>query len=134
MSSGSKVSARSALARLQAVTDPPAATAAVVVPPPPPIAEPAAVSEPAAAGPDSAPQPALRIQPPPSPQAIPATFEQSVRYTVEMPKSLHRRLKGFVLDNETTSYAVTNALVRLMLENDELANRVRDLIQEGPSR
>jgi hypothetical protein len=61
-------------------------------------------------------------------------FEQSVRYTVEMPKSLHRRLKGFVLDNETTSYAVTNALVLLMLDDEQLANRVREMIQEGPSR
>ena len=51
-----------------------------------------------------------------------------------MPKSLHRRLKGFVLDNETTSYAVTNALIRLMLDDDDLATRVRDLIQDGPSR
>ncbi|MDQ6898979.1 MAG: hypothetical protein M3256_25965 [Actinomycetota bacterium] len=119
MSNESKVSARSALARLEAITAAP--------PSAPPIAEPAVISEPAAA-PDSPPQPTLRIQPEPSPQATPAAFEQSVRYTVEMPKSLHRRLKGFVLDNETTSYAVTNALVRLLLEDDDLANRVRELI------
>ncbi|MBJ7607144.1 MAG: hypothetical protein JF885_12750 [Candidatus Dormibacteraeota bacterium] len=118
MSNESRVSARAALARIQAVTDSPPAT----------------VTEAPASAPDAPPQPALRIEPEPPPKTAPPVFEQSVRYTVEMPKSLHRRLKGFVLDNETTSYAVTNALVRLMLDDQDLVNRVRDMIQEGPSR
>lgn len=118
MSNESRVSARAALARIQAVTDSPPAT----------------IPEPPAAATDPTPQPALRIEPEHPPKTAPPAFEQSVRYTVEMPKSLHRRLKGFVLDNDTTSYAVTNALVRLMLDDDELANRLRDMIQEAPSR
>jgi hypothetical protein len=103
MSNESRVSARAALARMQAVTDSPPAT----------------IPEQRATAPDPIPQPALRIEPEPPPKTAPPVFEQSVRYTVEMPKSLHRRLKGFVLDSETASYAI--------------ANRVRDPIQEDPS-
>ena len=77
MSNESRVSARAALARMQAVTDSPDAT----IPEQPPTV------------PDPIPQPALRIEPAPSPKTASPVFEQSVRYTVEMPKSLHRRLK-----------------------------------------
>lgn len=95
----SRVSARAALARIQAVTGSP----------------PAPIPEPSTAASDAPAQPALRIEPKPQPEAAPAAFEQSVRYTVEMPESLCRRHKGVVLDNQTTSCAVTNTLVRLML-------------------
>jgi len=52
-----------------------------------------------------------------------------VRYTAEIPKALHRSLKLFALDNDTSTYAVTKALLTLLAEDDEVGERVREVFR-----
>lgn len=40
------------------------------------------------------------IQPPPAPKASPAAEEARVRFTVDLPKSLHKRLKLAAVEKE----------------------------------
>jgi hypothetical protein len=51
-----------------------------------------------------------------------------VRYTAEVPKPLHRHLKAFALENDTSTYAVTRALLTLLQTDPELAARVAQLV------
>jgi hypothetical protein len=51
--------------------------------------------------------------------------EPIVRYTAEVPKSLHRSLKTFAMENDTSTYAVTRALLTLLATDPEIADRVR---------
>ena len=51
-----------------------------------------------------------------------------VRYTAEIPKNLHRALKLFAMDNDTSTYAVTKALLLLLAEDDPLRERVREVL------
>jgi hypothetical protein len=59
---------------------------------------------------------------------IPMVTEGIVRYTAEVPKSLHRSLKLFALDSDTSTYAVTKALFTLLAEDDEIRERVREVL------
>ncbi|MDA8331916.1 MAG: hypothetical protein M0027_12105 [Candidatus Dormibacteraeota bacterium] len=54
-----------------------------------------------------------------------------VRYTAEVPKPLHRHLKTFALENDTTTYAVTRALLTLLQTDPALAAQVVMLVREG---
>jgi hypothetical protein len=54
--------------------------------------------------------------------------EPIVRYTAEVPKSLHRSLKTFAMENDTSTYAVTRALLTLLDSDPDVANRVRGLL------
>lgn len=67
---------------------------------------------------------------PTAPSPAPPT-EGIVRYTAEVPKHLHRSLKLFALDNETSTYAVTKALFSLLAEDDEVRSKVSEAIRRG---
>lgn len=54
-----------------------------------------------------------------------------VRYTAEIPKALHRALKVFAMDHDTTTYAVTNALFTLLVNDEEVAEKVRQVLSDG---
>lgn len=56
--------------------------------------------------------------------------EPIVRYTAEVPKSLHRSLKTFAMENDTSTYAVTRALLTLLAADPDTADRVRGLLVE----
>lgn len=53
-----------------------------------------------------------------------------VRYTAEVPKPLHRALKMFAMDHDTTTYAVTNALFALLVNDEEVAEKVRQVLSD----
>ena len=59
-----------------------------------------------------------------------AVSEPIVRYTAEVPKSLHRALKTFAMENDTSTYAVTRALLSLLDSDPDTANRVRGLLAD----
>lgn len=61
--------------------------------------------------------------PTPSPAA-----EGIVRYTAEVPKPLHRKLKLFAMDNDTSTYSVTKALLTLLAEDEEVRSKVRQVL------
>lgn len=62
------------------------------------------------------------------PTAVAAT-EGIVRYTAEVPKHLHRSLKLFAMDNETSTYAVTKALFALLAEDGEVRAKVTEVLR-----
>jgi len=65
----------------------------------------------------------------PHPIALPAPLsEPVVRYTAEVPKSLHRSLKTFAMEQDTSTYAVTRALLTLLDSDQEVADRVRRML------
>ena len=64
---------------------------------------------------------------PMTPSGPPAS-DGIVRYTAEIPKALHRSLKLFALDNDTSTYAVTKALLTLLAEDDEVGEKVREAL------
>jgi hypothetical protein len=51
--------------------------------------------------------------------------EPLVRYTAEVPKDLHRALKTFAMEQDTSTYAVTRALLTLLAEDETVAAQVR---------
>ena len=64
----------------------------------------------------------------PHPIVVQAPTEPVVRYTAEVPKRLHRSLKTFAMENDTSTYAVTRALLTLLDSDDEVVARVRRLL------
>jgi hypothetical protein len=50
--------------------------------------------------------------------------EGIVRYTAEVPKGLHRSLKLFAMDQETSTYAVTKALFALLADDEDVRRKV----------
>jgi hypothetical protein len=69
---------------------------------------------------------------PPVPSSESAALDRVRRYTAELPDSLHRQFKHFVVEEATTAYHVNRALVTLLVTDPELAQRVRQLIHERP--
>ena len=59
----------------------------------------------------------------------PPASDGIVRYTAEIPKALHRSLKLFALDNDTSTYAVTKALLTLLAEDDAVGEKVREVLR-----
>ena len=59
--------------------------------------------------------------------------EPIVRYTAEVPKSLHRSLKTFAMENDTSTYAVTRALLTLLDTDTDTADRVRRILSDDHS-
>jgi hypothetical protein len=70
----------------------------------------------------------ITTTPHPAAVAQPAPNEGIVRYTAEIPKHLHRSLKLFAMDNDTSTYAVTKALLSLLAEDGETQDRVRGVL------
>ena len=70
----------------------------------------------------------ITLTPHPDVPQMPLPNEGIVRYTAEIPKSLHRSLKLFAMDQETTTYAVTKALFVLLAKDEEVAAKVRDVL------
>lgn len=54
--------------------------------------------------------------------------EPVVRYTAEIPKSLHRSLKTFAMEHDTSTYAVTRALLTLLDTDPAVADHVREMV------
>ncbi len=52
------------------------------------------------------------------------------RYTAELPDSLHLRLRHFIIDEHATAYAVNKALVTLLVTDETIAERVRQLLRQ----
>jgi hypothetical protein len=57
--------------------------------------------------------------------------EGIVRYTAEVPKHLHRSLKLFALDHETSTYAVTKVLFSLLADDGEVRSKVSEALRRG---
>ncbi len=66
-----------------------------------------------------------------TPHPVPQSLDPIVRYTAEVPKPLHRHLKAFALEHDTTTYAVTRALLGLLQTDPKLAAQVAQLVHEG---
>jgi hypothetical protein len=71
----------------------------------------------------------ITATPHPTPPISSASSEAIVRYTAEIPKHLHRSLKLFAMDNETSTYAVTKALFALLSEDDEVRAKVTEVLR-----
>jgi hypothetical protein len=54
----------------------------------------------------------------------PSPNEGIVRYTAEIPKHLHRALKVFAMDHDTSTYAVTKSLLALLAEDEDVRRKV----------
>lgn len=56
------------------------------------------------------------------------THEPIVRYTAEIPRSLHRSLKLFAVNEDTSTYAVTKALLALLISDEDVQKKVRGFL------
>jgi hypothetical protein len=82
-------------------------------------------AEPAAAA------PAAQSPPPDAAAGAPALVEPTIRFAIELPKSVHRRLKAWAVAEDATNITVSRALVTLLVNDDDVARRVRELIHQG---
>lgn len=64
---------------------------------------------------------------PVTPSPVPAS-EGIVRYTAEIPKHLHRVLKVFAMDHDTSTYAVTKTLLVLLAEDEDVRRKVTEVL------
>jgi hypothetical protein len=58
----------------------------------------------------------------------PSPNEGIVRYTAEIPKYLHRALKVFAMDHDTSTYAVTKSLLALLAEDQDVRRKVVEVL------
>lgn len=57
-----------------------------------------------------------------------------VRFTFDVARDLHRYIRQFVLDSDTTASAATRALWTLVQDDPGLAERLRGRLANGPER
>ena len=70
----------------------------------------------------------ITATPHPSSPRPPSASEGIVRYTAEIPKHLHRALKVFAMDHDTSTYAVTKSLLVLLEEDEDVRRKVIEVL------
>lgn len=55
--------------------------------------------------------------------------EPLVRYTAEIPKRLHRFLKLYAMDHDTSTYAVTRALISALRDDEAVAAKIAERLR-----
>ncbi len=70
----------------------------------------------------------ITATPHPVAPAPPSPNESIVRYTAEIPKHLHRELKVFAMDHDTSTYAVTKSLLALLAEDEDVRRKVVEVL------
>ncbi len=70
----------------------------------------------------------ITATPHPVAPAPPSPNEGIVRYTAEIPKHLHRVLKVFAMDHDTSTYAVTKSLLALLAEDEDVRRKVVEVL------